>query len=303
MLNRRKFVQSTAIAAVGAIAMSPSFTHAQDASSTKANAIRLRKSLKLYMVKSSGTLADKFAIARKAGFEGVELDAPGFDIDEAKAAAKSTGIVIDGTVNHNHWSVRHTDADAAVRAEALKSCTDGLRATAAVGGDTMLLVAGHGKDGTPQEVFDRAVANIRLAIPVAEEVGVKIAIENVWNNFLYDHEGGADQTADELARFVDALASPWVGVQFDIGNHWKYGDPAGWIRTLGKRIIKLDVKGYSRAKNDWTQMAASDIDWASVRKALAEVDFKGWVAAEMADGDLDYLKQVSKEMDDLLVMG
>jgi L-ribulose-5-phosphate 3-epimerase len=266
-------------------------------------ATRLKKSLKLYMVQGKGSLADKFSIAKEAGFEGVELDTPGINIDEAKAAAKATGLIIDGTVCNNHWQVRHTDPDPKVLAAALKSCTNGLRETAALGGDTMLLVAGHGQDGNAEEIFKRAVTNIKLAIPVAEEVGVKIAIENVWNHFLYDHEGDTNQTADELARFVDAFDSPWVGVQFDIGNHWKYGDPAGWIRTLGKRIIKLDVKGYSREQNGWTQMAESDIDWASVRKALAEVDFRGWVAAEMQAGDLEYLKRVSKEMDDLLVNG
>ena len=300
MQNRRKFVSSSTLA-IAAAALTNSLTYSEDASSAKKVATRLRKTLKLNMVKGGKTLAEKFAIVRQAGFEGVELDAPGFSVDEANEAMKSTGLIIDGTVNINHWQVRHTDPDPTVRAAALKSCTDGLRATAAVGGDTMLLVAGHGKDGTASEVFQRAVDNIRLAIPVAEEVGVKIAIENVWNHFLYDHDGEANQTADEHARFVDAFASPWVGVQFDIGNHWKYGDPAGWIRTLGKRIIKLDVKGYSREKDKWTQLAASDIDWAEVRTALAEIDFKGWVAAEMESGDVNYLKRVSQEMDELLV--
>jgi len=296
--SRRNFITSTGVA-VASFSIAASRGLALDADAD-ATATRLRKSLKLNMVAGGKTMAEKFAIARDAGFPGVELDAPGFDIELANAAVKETGVVIDGTVNINHWSVRHTDPDPAVRAEALKSCIAGLRATAAVGGDTMLLVAGHGNDGTPKEVFDRAVANIRQAIPVAEETGVKIAIENVWNNFLYDHDGGTDQTEDELARFIDAFDSPWVGVQYDIGNHWKYGDPASWIRTLGSRIIKLDVKGYSREKNGWTQMADSDMDWKSIRDALAEIGFSGWVAAEMESGDLSYLKRVAAEMDELL---
>ncbi len=268
-----------------------------------ASDVWLKKTLKLYMVKPGATLKEKFAIAKEAGFEGVELDAPGFNVEEAKAAIEAVGIPIDGTVNGTHWSIRHSDPDPAVRAKALESCINGLKATAAVGGDTMLLVAGHGKDGTATEVFDRAVANIKLAIPVAEEVGVKIAIENVWNHFLYDHEGGRDQSAEPLAQFIDALGSPWIGVQFDIGNHWKYGNPADWIRTLGKRIIKLDVKGYSRERENWSSMAESDIPWADVRAALKEVGFTGWLAAEMSSGDLAYLKQTSGEMDQLLVKG
>ncbi|TVQ01167.1 MAG: sugar phosphate isomerase/epimerase [Planctomycetaceae bacterium] len=293
--TRRQFIRRTATVA-SLLSIAGPLGRLSAAEETKGP--RLRKTLKIGMIRVPGTLTDKFAAARQAGFDGVELDAPGFDIAEAKAAMKITGLIIDGTVNANHWNVRHSDPDPEVRAAALKSCIDGLRATAAVGGDTMLLVPGHGKDGSEAEVFERTLANIKQALPVAEEVGVKIAIENVWNHFLYDHEGGSDQTADELARFVDAFDSPWVGVQFDIGNHWKYGDPAEWIRTLGKRVIKLDIKGFSRAEDKFTPIGEGDIDWASVRQALIDIDFRGWIAAEVQGGDVEKLKEVSRQIDE-----
>lgn len=292
--SRRQFIRRTAAtASLFAVASPWTRLVAQEK-----EAPRLRKTLKVGMIRVPGTMTDKFAAARQAGFEGVELDAPGFDIAEIKAAMQITGIIVDGTVNANHWNVRHSDPDPEVRAAALKSLIDGLKATAAVGGDTLLLVPGHGKDGTQAEVFERALANIKQALPVAEEVGVKIAIENVWNHFLYDHEGGPDQTADELVRFVDAFESPWVGVQFDIGNHWKYGDPAEWIRTLGDRVIKLDIKGFSRADDKFTAISQGDIDWASVRQALIDIDFRGWVAAEVSGGDAEKLKEISREIDE-----
>jgi len=295
-LSRRQFIHQAAVATT-ALAMTHSFAIAADSASDATAKPRLRKTLKFGMVRVPGSLADKFAAVRKAGFEGVELDAPGFNVAEVKAAIQISGLLVDGTVNANHWNVRHSDPDPAVRAAALQSLIDGLRATAAVGGDTILLVPGHGKDGSQAEVFERTLANISKALPVAEEVNVKIAIENVWNHFLYDHQGGNDQTADELARFVDAFASPMVGVQFDIGNHWKFGDPAQWIRTLGKRIVKLDTKGFSRAQDKFTRITEGDIDWASVRKALEDIDFRGWVAAEVQGGDFDALKEISREMD------
>lgn len=295
--HRRKFIRHVAAAATASVFALPAtkLLAAEDAAT--AAGPRLRKTLKIGMVGVPGTLTDKFMAARKAGFEGIELDAPGFDVNEAKAATKISGLLVDGTVNADHWSVRHSDPDPAVRAAALKSCIAGLRATKEVGGDTMLLVPGHGKDGSQAEVFERTLANIKQALPVAEEVGVKIAIENVWNHFLYDHEGGPDQTADELARFVDAFNSPWVGVQFDIGNHWKFGDPAAWIRTLGPRIIKLDIKGFSRAEDKFTPIGECDIDWPSVRQALVDIDFRGWVAAEVQGGNVEKLTEVSNQID------
>ena len=260
----------------------------------------LRKTLKSGMIKSDGSLTDKFKLAKQAGFEGVELSVPGVDVEAAKAAAKASGLIIDGTVGGYHWQERHSDPDPAVRAVALEKLKTGLRETAALGADTMLLVPAHGKDGSDAEVYERAMAAIHAALPVAEETKVAILIENVWNDFLFDQEGGNDQTADKLAKFVDAFESPWVGVQFDIGNHWKYGDPAAWIRTLGTRIKKLDIKGFSRERDKFTKITEGDIDWPSVKLALREIGFTGWIAAEVDGGGLERLKEIEANMESAL---
>ncbi len=285
--NRRTF-----IAASASLALSPTLLRGDETKSPW-----LQKTLKVGMIRPGKTLAEKFAIAKQAGFAGVELNAPGFDVDEAIAAAEATGMIIDGTVGSYHWEERHTDPNADVRELALKKLIQGLRDTAAVGADTMLLVPGHGNDGSPAEVYERAMAAIRAALPVAEETGVSILIENVWNHFLYQHDGPDDQTADALAKFVDAFDSPLVGVQFDIGNHWKYGDPAAWIRTLDKRIKKLDIKGFSRASGKFTKINEGDIRWPEVEAALRQIGFTGWLAAEVGGGNLDRLREVARNMD------
>lgn len=258
---------------------------------------RLFKTLKIGMIGEGAGLAEKLSIAKAAGFRGVELNAPGFDIEEARAAVGQSGIPIDGTVCAEHWSVRHSDPDESVRAKALENLERALRDTHAVGGGTVLLVVGHGKDGTEQEVWDRSVANMRKAIPLAAELGVMIAVENVWNQFCYDHEGGNDQSAEKFVKFIDEFDSPWVGMQFDIGNHWKYGPTGDWIRELGKRIVKLDVKGFSREKNSFTGIGEGDLDFDDVRAALTEIDYYGWCAAEVKGGDSSRLKEVSGRMD------
>ncbi|MEM1068310.1 MAG: sugar phosphate isomerase/epimerase family protein [Planctomycetota bacterium] len=260
----------------------------------------LRKTLKINMIKTKGGLVDKFRMAKDAGFEGVELNTPGINIDEAKKAAAETGLIIDGTVGGYHWNQTHTNPKKEVRDAALSKLKQGLRETAAVGGESMLLVPGHGRDGSAAEVYERALAAITEALPVAEKVGVQILIENVWNHFLYDHGGGNDQSAEPLAKFIDAFGSPWVGVQFDLGNHWKYGDVATWVRTLDHRIKKLDIKGFSRAENKFTKITEGDIDWPSVEKALRDIKFTGWVAAEVGGGDLERLKEVALHLEEAL---
>ncbi|MFK8110570.1 MAG: sugar phosphate isomerase/epimerase family protein [Rubripirellula sp.] len=260
----------------------------------------LRKTLKIGMIKSGDTLVDKFKAAKEAGFEGVELNVPGVNISEANQAAADSGLIIDGTVGGYHWAQRHTDPDEAVRAAALVKLKAGIVETAAIGGDSMLLVPAHGKDGSDAEVYERAMAAITEALPLAEKHKVSILIENVWNDFLYDHEGGSDQSAEKLAKFIDAFDSPWVGVQYDIGNHWKYGDPAEWIRTLDKRIKKLDIKGFSRETGKFTKITEGDIDWPSVEKALHDIHYTGWLAAEVSGGKLDRLKEVNDHLEEAL---
>lgn len=257
----------------------------------------LRKTLKIGMIGVKGSLTDKFKAAKEAGFEGVELNVPGVNVDEAKQAAAASGLIIDGTVGGYHWQIRHSDPDPDVRADALAKLKKGIAETAAMGADTMLLVPAHGKDGSDAEVYERSMFSIREALPDAERYGVSILIENVWNHFLYDHDGGSDQSADKLAQFIDAFESPWVGVQFDIGNHWKYGDAAQWIRTLGKRIKKLDIKGFSRETGKFTKITEGDIDWPSVEQALRDIGFSGWLAAEVGGGDLERLKEVNRNLE------
>ena len=304
-LDRRRFCQLGFAAAAGgaAIRLPTDSLFADEPSENAGDSARpwLRKTLKIGMIRlKDGTLEDKFRLAKEAGFDGVELNAPSIDIDEAKAAAKASGIIIDGTVGKYHWQTRHTDPDPAVRQEAMKLLKLGLENTAGVGGESMLLVPGHGKDGTDAEVYKRAVDAINEALPLAEKLKVSILIENVWNDFCYDHEGGDDQTADRLAKFIDEFDSPRVGVQFDIGNHWKYGDPAEWIRTLDKRIQKLDIKGFSRPAGKFTKITEGDINWPSVQKALHDINFTGWLAAEVQGGGLERLKEVNDHLEEAL---
>jgi len=300
-LSRRRFVGGATLAGVAA-AVGPAFlAHRARAAADLPDALagRLKKTLKIGMIKLPGSagLVARFRAAKAAGFDGVEMDFPNGDVAETKRAIAESGLPVDGSVCSGHWEVRHTSPDAAIRARALANLLQAIRDTHAVGGHSVLLVAGKGADGPEPEIWKRSVDNIAQAIPLAGELGVQILIENVWNQFLYDHDGGADQTADRFVRYVDDFRSPWVGMQFDIGNHWKYGSMGDWIRTLGRRVLKLDVKGFSRAEGKFTPIGAGDIDYADVRKALREINFHGWLAAEVAGGDEAYLRGVAGEMD------
>lgn len=304
---RRRFIQTMAAGSCF-LAAGPQVTlgeKKQTASANESPAARHRyfKTLKWGMIQLPGKSTEEiFRSLAEFGFDGVELDSPnGLNKAEAMAASAKTGFPIDGTVDSLHWEVRITDRDPSVRQKGFENLVTALRETRQVGGHTVLLVPGHGDDGPKDVIWPLAIEQIQKAIPYAALYGVAIAIENVWNKMFYDHDGPANQTADQLAEFVDHFNSPWVGVQFDIGNHQKYGSPAAWIRTLGKRIIKLDVKDWG-ISNGFCKIGEGDVDWADVRKALQEIGYSGWAAAEVSGGGEPELREIAHQMDTVLAI-
>lgn len=263
-------------------------------------------SCKLSMIqKGKGmSLVNRLKLAKDAGFDGVDLDeAASFTPDEVRQAVAESGVFVHSAINHDHWKKRFTSPKEKDRATALSNLEHCIRVSHAAGGSGVLIVVGKGTDGPETVINERAIETISKAIPLAAALGQRILFENVWNGMFYDHDKGPEQTADQFVTFVDAFASPWVGMYHDIGNHWKYGNPGDWIRAFGPRAVKFDMKGFSRAGNKFTDIGQGDLPWADVRKALEEIAFTGWFTAEVGGGGLDRLKAVRQQMAQALGMG
>ena len=131
-------------------------------------------------------------------------------------------------------------------------------------------------------------------IPLAEEAKVIIGIEEVWNKFLL--------SPLEFARYVDEFESPWIRAYFDIGNVAIQAYPQDWIRTLGKRIVKLHVKDFSFKKRlaEFTPLLEGEIDWRAVHAALADIGYQGTATVELSGGDAAYLKEVNSRFEKIL---
>ncbi len=250
-------------------------------------------------------IADQFQMLVDIGFDGVEMDAPSeLNVDKVLAAKEKTGLEIPGVINSAHWKSPLSDPDPAVRARCVAATETALRDCQAYGGTTVLLVPGVVNETVSYaEAYRRSQREIRKLLPVAEETGVKIALENVWNNFLL--------SPLEAARYVDELESDYVGWYFDVGNVVRYGWPEHWIATLGSRILKLNVKEYSRKKQQdegiWkgfdVELMEGDCRWPEVNKALSAIGYSGWASAEVPGGNRDRLQHISKKMDAIFGLG
>ena len=177
-----------------------------------------------------------------------------------------------------------------------------LRVAHAAGGSGVLIVVGQGGDGPEAEIVERCRNEMKKVLPLAASLGQPILVENVWNRMMYDHDKPPEQGPERFIDFVDSFKSPWVGMYYDIGNHWKYGQPKEWIRKFGHRCVKLDIKGFSRKKDAFVDITSADDDvpWGEVREALAEIGFAGWATAEVGGGDVARLTTVRKQMEKAL---
>ncbi len=305
-ISRRRLLAAGAASVAGA-----GVIHVQAAQTKQAEAAsvvrppegkRILLSCKLGMIpRKTGdkelSLADRLRLAGEAGFDGVDLDQAGqCTPQQARDAVRLSGVFVHNAINHAHWQQRLTSANDEERARGRANIEHCIRVAHAAGGCGVLIVVGRGDDGPAEVIEDRCRAEIKKLIPLAASLGQPILIENVWNRMFYNHDAPPEQTAEPFVKFVDSFNSPWVGMYYDIGNHWKYGQPGDWIRALGRRCVKLDVKGFSRAQNKFTDIGEGDLPWDQVRKALDEIGFAGWATAEVGGGDVKRLSQVCKQM-------
>lgn len=278
-VSRRSFVKGAGVALAASAAGVPQPARAGQFTG------KIRKAVKFQMIRGRMSVLDKFKMLEDLGYDGVEFrHREKVDRKEVVKARDATGLTVHGIINS-------TDPD-------IKGAIDLAKY---YGGDSVLLVAGRvNQQNAYDKVYRQTQKLIRTAIPHAEKTGVKLLVENVWNGFLL--------SPLEMARYIDELDSDHVGAYFDVGNVVRFGWPAHWIRILGKRIGKLDIKEYSRKKqNDeglWkgfdVKIGDADCDWPEVRKALAEIGFSGWATAEVGGGGRERMQDIAERMNRVL---
>ena len=252
---------------------------------------KLYKALKIGMLPKGLSDLEKFRLAKKCGFEGID-GSPMNDLDAARRQAKlakDAGVPIHGLV-FGGWHAPFSDPNPKVIKKGLAGMENALRCANAIGATTVLLVPAVVKENVSYaDAYKRSQKHIRKLLPLAEEMNVIIAIENVWNKFLL--------SPLEFARYIDEFESLWVRAYFDVGNVIIHGYAQDWIRTLGKRIVKIDLKDFKRKGYRWTNLRDGDVNWPEVRRALDEIGYEGYMTAELGGGDEAYLSDLAKRID------
>jgi hexulose-6-phosphate isomerase len=289
-MHRRRFLE-TAAAVSALAALRPRAASAAGAP---------KKAVLISMLPKELSYRDRFQTAVDAGFAGIEMrtitDAR--EADDIKEAAGKTGLRVHSVMNSDHWTYPLSSPDPQVVGKSVAGMETSLRNAKLWGADAVLLVpAVVSPQVSYQDAWTRSQKVIReRVLPLARELKVVVAVEEVWNKFLL--------SPLEFARYVDDFASPWLKAYFDVGNIVFYGYPQDWIRTLGPRIAKVHLKDFqldrANGRFNWKNLGEGDIDWVEVRKALSDVGYDGWVTTEITGGDAAYLKDVVARLDRFL---
>ena len=298
MNDRRTFLKAL-VAAAGA-AQAAAAQQPPGSAPAAQRGVTIRKSTLISMLPRKLGYEERFGIARDAGFEGIEMMTVAAEDEAARIrdAAQKTGLRIHSVMNSDHWRYPLSSGDPQVVDRSVRGMETSLRNAALWGADAVLLVPAVVDAQTSyRDAWTRSQQVIReRLLPLARELKVIIAVEEVWNKFLL--------SPLEFARYVDDFASPFVKAYFDVGNVVLFAYPQDWIRTLGSRIVKIHLKDFALDRKEgrfhWRNLGEGEIDWPEVRKALAEVGYSGFVTTELEDGDAAYLKDVSARVDKII---
>jgi len=218
----------------------------------------------------------KLELARKAGLDGIEI--PAFDkkeqVDEVKAIADDLGLELHSVMAGTHWNLPLSSTDEAVRTAGVEGIRHALHVASWAGADVVLVVPGVvTADETYAAAWDLAQKSIGELIPTAEDTGVTMALENVWNKFLL--------SPLEFRDFVDCFDHPLVQAYFDVGNILLYGFPHHWVEVLGRRIKRVHIKDFDVNTRQFVPVLSGSVDFPRFANALRGEGYDSYLTAEL----------------------
>ena len=233
--------------------------------------------------------------AAAKGLDGVELtvgDCLSVDTAEAEAGelaayAKSKGVGLRSLATGAGWGKWLCADDPAERAEAVEFVKKYLQLAKWLGAETVLVVPGATRvawDASHAEVsylnaWKNATESIRELVPVAESLGVNLALENVWNRFLI--------SPMEWKLFLDQFGSKRVGIYFDAANCCLNCRPEDFPEILGDRIKAVHLKNFAESDSAGglhgfgDDLFAGVVDFKKLFAAFAKIGYAGPYTVEM----------------------
>lgn len=238
----------------------------------------MKKGIYYGSLPSKLSLEERFALAKRAGLDGVEIPSS-FDtqeeVEQLRAIAEKAGIELHSVMASTHWQFPLSSTDETVRKQAVEGIQHALWVAKWAGADTVLVVpAVVTEDVSYAAAWEISQKSLCELLPTAEETGVRMAIENVWNKFLL--------SPLEMRDYIDSFEHELIRAYFDVGNILIYGYPHQWIEILGERICKVHIKDFNVQKRDFVPLLTGNVDFPRVMNALRGIGYDDYLTAELA---------------------
>jgi L-ribulose-5-phosphate 3-epimerase len=270
----------------------------QSATARSAKQYAMKKSINLWAFPypAKMTLRECLELAKRAGFDGIELNydldsdlspkATSQDFSRIRKMAEEIGIAISGLCSFLFWPYPLTSNDPAERARGMELAGLMTQAAHDLGTENLLVVPGAvhmpwraDHEPTPNDVCDqRAKAAIAKLLPTAEKLGIYLNIENIFFN-------GYLLSPMEMVQFVDHFGSKHVQAHFDTGNIMMFQFPEHWIPILGKRIKNVHLKEFTKKGTDFSletfrPLLDGTTNWPAVIEAFDKIKYEGYLTFE-----------------------
>ncbi|MEK9740955.1 MAG: sugar phosphate isomerase/epimerase family protein [Flavobacteriaceae bacterium] len=171
------------------------------------------------------------------------------------------------------------------REQALKENIDALYEAQAIGAPLLVLVCGADPKQSLEKNREQITSAIKTLIPIAEQTGVRMAIEPL--HPMYAGDKSAVTTLEQANTLAEIINSSWVGVAVDVYHVW-------WDQYLEQQIKRCGKNNHLFAFHicDWLVptnhmltdrglMGEGCIELKKIRSWVEEAGFYGAIEVEV----------------------
>jgi sugar phosphate isomerase/epimerase len=233
--------------------------------------------------KKNMTMGDFLTRAKEQKVDGVSLETCFLESVE-KSYLEELNAQLNEYGFERVWAWGHPDGlERGLNEQAFKEMKSFIPLAKTIGADVMRVTGSSFsfRHENHHEQIQRLKVQFKEAVKIAEDFGVKMAVEN-----------HIDFTANEILELLEAVNSPNFGVNFDTGNFLRLlDDPVRGMEILGKHTLAVHLKDLQvntkEAKpTDWfffsgVPVGQGLIDNQTLANILNKSGFKGFLAVEI----------------------
>jgi len=241
----------------------------------------MKKGVNAWIYPSNFKVEEILRFSSEIGYDGVELNLDEKTLKMSKSLrkeiaekAKSFNLELPSLCTGLFWKYNLASPDEHLRRRGIELIKQGCEFASDIGASIFLVVpAVASPELSYQKIWELSKRSIIEAAKSAEDHGIIIGIENVWNRFLY--------SPLEFKRFIEEINHPNVKVYFDVGNVFILGFPEQWIKYLADLIVCIHVKDFSTSRMQFKPLFEGDIQWRNVIEALRNIGYNGFLNVEI----------------------